>query len=80
MKPIEKHESATHPLLWIETALDAIAYFCRVLTGVALVVLTVIFGWLVFRRYVLNATPTWVAQVALLVVIFALSLSVILLR
>ena len=48
--------------------LDAIALFCRVITGVALVVLTVIFGWLVFGRYVLNATPTWVEQVALLLV------------
>ena len=48
--------------------LDAIAWVCRVLTGVALVVLTVIFGWLVFGRYVLNATPTWVEQVALLLV------------
>ena len=37
-------------------------------TGVALVVLTVIFGWLVYGRYVLNATPTWVEQVALLLV------------
>lgn len=41
---------------------------CRILTGIALVVLTVIFGWLVFGRYVLNATPTWVEQVALLLV------------
>lgn len=48
--------------------LDWIAYACRVITGVALVVLTVIFGWLVFGRYVLNATPTWVEQVALLLV------------
>jgi len=48
--------------------LDAIALVCRVITGVALVVLTVIFGWLVFGRYVLNATPTWVEQVALLLV------------
>ncbi len=48
--------------------LDMIAFACRVLTGVALVVLTVIFGWLVFGRYVLNATPTWVEQVALLLV------------
>ena len=39
-----------------------------VITGVALVVLTVIFGWLVFGRYVLNATPTWVEQVSLLLV------------
>lgn len=50
------------------TVLDGIAFACRLLTGVALVVLTVIFGWLVFGRYVLNATPTWVEQVALLLV------------
>ncbi len=48
--------------------LDLIALVCRILTGVALVVLTVIFGWLVFGRYVLNATPTWVEQVSLLLV------------
>lgn len=48
--------------------LDLIALACRILTGVALVVLTVIFGWLVFGRYVLNATPTWVEQAALLLV------------
>lgn len=39
-----------------------------VISGIALVVLTVIFGWLVFGRYVLNATPTWVEQVSLLLV------------
>lgn len=50
------------------TTLDLIARACRIITGVALVVLTVIFGWLVFGRYVLNATPTWVEQVALLLV------------
>lgn len=48
--------------------LDGFRYFCVVVTGVALIVLTVIFGWLVFGRYVLNATPTWVEQVSLLLV------------
>ncbi|MGV6806103.1 MAG: TRAP transporter small permease [Ruegeria sp.] len=48
--------------------LDVIAFACMILTGIALVVVTVIFGWLVFGRYVLNATPTWVEQVALLLV------------
>lgn len=48
--------------------LDVIARICRFITGLSLVVLTVIFGWLVFGRYVLNATPTWVEQVALLLV------------
>lgn len=48
--------------------LDAIAAICRIITGVSLVVLTVMFGWLVFGRYVLNATPTWVEQASLLLV------------
>ncbi len=50
--------------------LDGICYINTVFTGIALVVLTVIFGWLVFGRYVLNATPTWVEQVALLLVVY----------
>lgn len=48
--------------------LDRVALVSKVLTGTALVVLTVIFGWLVYGRYVLNDTPTWVEQVALLLV------------
>ncbi|GFE50753.1 C4-dicarboxylate ABC transporter permease [Roseobacter cerasinus] len=52
----------------MEVVLDGLAALCRLITGVALVVLTVIFGWLVFGRYVLNATPTWVEQAALLLV------------
>ena len=50
--------------------LDLISYIVTIVTGVALVVLTVIFGWLVFGRYVLNATPTWVEQVSLLLVVY----------
>lgn len=52
----------------MDRVLDMLALICRILTGIALVVLTVIFGWLVYGRYVLNATPTWVEQVALLLV------------
>ena len=48
--------------------LDAIGRVSTLVSGVALAVLTVIFGWLVFGRYVLNATPTWVEQAALLLV------------
>lgn len=48
--------------------LDFISRASMLVSGVALVVLTVIFGWLVFGRYVLNATPTWVEQVSLLLV------------
>lgn len=53
---------------WLDRVLDALGWLCKVVTGTGLVVLTVIFGWLVFGRYVLNATPTWVEQVALLLV------------
>lgn len=52
----------------MDATLDAVALACRVLTGVSMVVLTAIFGWLVWGRYVLNATPTWVEQAALLLV------------
>jgi TRAP-type C4-dicarboxylate transport system permease small subunit len=46
-----------------------ISRICIVLTGIALIVMTVIFSWLVYGRYVLNATPTWVEQVSLLLVV-----------
>lgn len=51
-----------------DASLDRLSGLCKLVTGVALVVLTIIFGWLVFGRYVLNATPTWVEQVAFLLV------------
>lgn len=47
---------------------DLIARICMMVAGAALVVMTVIFAWLVFGRYVLNDTPTWVEQVSLLLV------------
>lgn len=50
--------------------LDAISWLCVVTTGIGMVVLTVIFSWLVYGRYVLNATPTWVEQVSLLLVAY----------
>lgn len=48
--------------------LDLVCHVSLVISGTAMVVLTVIFGWLVFGRYVLNSTPTWVEQVSLLLV------------
>lgn len=48
--------------------LDLLARVCMLLSGVAIVVMTAIFAWLVFGRYVLNNTPTWVEQVSLLLV------------
>jgi len=50
--------------------LDLFSLIITIITGIALVVMTVIFGWLVFGRYVLNSTPTWVEQVSLLLVVY----------
>lgn len=52
----------------LDALLDAAALVCKILTGTALVFLTLIFGWLVWGRYVMNDTPTWVEQVSLLLV------------
>lgn len=48
----------------VKTFLDALAYLATALSGVFMVVLVASFGWLVFGRYVLNDTPTWVEQMA----------------
>ena len=58
------------PLLlrFIDKTYDWISRLCMLLAGTALVVMTAIFAWLVFGRYVLNDTPTWVEQVSLLLV------------
>ena len=50
--------------------LDLISRVSTLLTGIALVAMTAMFGWLVFGRYVLNATPTWVEQYSLLLVVY----------
>lgn len=41
---------------------------CIVLAAISLVAMTVFYVWLVYGRYVLNDTPTWVEQVSLLLV------------
>ena len=55
-------------LRFIDKSYDLIAGICTLIAGVSLVVMTSIFAWLVFGRYVLNDTPTWVEQVSLLLV------------
>lgn len=54
----------------VDRLLPLISRACIIFSGIALVVLLVIFGWLVFGRYVLNQTPTWVEQLALLLVCY----------
>lgn len=55
-------------LVRMDLVFDLISRVCVLLAGTALVVMTAIFAWLVFGRYVLNDTPTWVEQVSLLLV------------
>ena len=47
-------------------------WFCRivvVVAGCALVALVMMMGWLVFGRYVLNDTPTWIERGATLAIL-----------
>jgi len=53
-----------------ERALDGLSFVCMLVASIALVILIATFGWLVFGRYVLNATPTWVEQLALLLICY----------
>ena len=43
---------------------NVLCWICLVIAGTALVTMTVMFAWLVYGRYVLNDTPTWVEQVS----------------
>jgi len=54
----------------LEATNAAIASVCMAVAGVLLTALIAIFGWLVFGRYVLNNTPTWVEQAALMIVVW----------
>lgn len=62
------HET-TNPV-GIERALVLVRNLCILVAALALVTLILTFGWLVFGRYVLNATPTWVEQLALLLICY----------
>lgn len=54
----------------LDPLLDGIAKFCLMVAGILIVLLIAIFGWLVFGRYVLNDTPTWVEQASLVMVVY----------
>jgi len=64
----EPRSSTRGPIALFHRLLDVVCHLSLVISGTAMVFLTAIFGWLVYGRYVLNATPTWVEQVALLLV------------
>lgn len=62
------HHTSSRFLRRMDAFLDLLARLCTLLAGAAIVIMTSIFAWLVFGRYVLNDTPTWVEQVSLLLV------------
>ncbi|WP_419898260.1 TRAP transporter small permease [Roseomonas sp. USHLN139] len=49
--------------------LDGLARLVILLAAIAMVGLVAITGWMVFGRYVLNDTPTWVERAATLIVV-----------
>lgn len=55
-------------LVLMDKIYGGIVWICRVVTGFALVALTVLLGYQVFGRYVLNDTPTWVDPLSLLMI------------
>ena len=55
----ELPESPTF-LRTLDKILDLFSKICLILAGISLVSMTVMFAWLVYGRYVLNDTPTWV--------------------
>jgi len=48
----------------MERLFNLLSRICLILAGTALVAMTLMFAWLVYGRYVLNDTPTWVEQVS----------------
>ena len=52
----------------IDSLFRGIVAICRVITGVALVAMTLLLGYQVFGRYVMNDTPTWIDPLSLLLV------------
>ncbi|MGB7755823.1 MAG: TRAP transporter small permease [Salinisphaera sp.] len=68
-------DSALPPALAaIRRVLDGIAWLCMLAAGLGLVFIVASFGWLVYGRYVLNNTPTWIEQLALLLIIYIVCL------
>ncbi|PRY65271.1 TRAP-type C4-dicarboxylate transport system permease small subunit [Vreelandella songnenensis] len=64
------HRNSTTRSGALDRVLDGIAELCVWVAGVMLVALIATFGWLVFGRYVLNNTPTWVEQTSLVLVVY----------
>ena len=67
---ISDQDTEASPKTLLDRFLDGIAHFCIIVAGVLMVFMVITFGWLVFGRYVLNDTPTWVEQSSLVIVVY----------
>ncbi len=67
----------TPPKGWVEVLLYWIGTICTFVASIALVVLVSTFGWLVWGRYVMNVTPTWVEQLALVLICYIVFLGAV---
>lgn len=65
------------PKGWVAVLLYWVGFICTFLASIALVVLVSTFGWLVWGRYVMNVTPTWVEQLALLLICYIVFLGAV---
>jgi TRAP-type C4-dicarboxylate transport system permease small subunit len=54
----------------LSTASAKVSLFAKWFAGVGLLLMTAIIAWQVFARYVLNASPSWAEQAALLLMIW----------
>lgn len=61
---MSKATEAPAILKYMDGVFDLLTRICQLLAGTALVAMTLMFAWLVYGRYVLNDTPTWVEQVS----------------
>lgn len=52
----------------LDKVFDLLVLMCRITAGSALVLMTVLMGYQVYGRYVVNSTPTWVDPLSLLLV------------
>lgn len=61
-------------LVAVRKVLDFLSWLCILAAGIGLVFMVGSFGWVVYGRYVLDDTPTWVGQLALLLIIYIVCL------
>jgi len=67
---LSDQDAEANPKTQLDRSLDGIAQLCIIVAAVLTVFLIATFGWLVFGRYVLNDTPTWVEQSSLVIVVY----------